>query len=291
MWRYFHRRYGNLAHHENLERCLGDMARYRRMRHLHPDPDRIRREFLAGDPTYGRLFALFHMHYAERSGKRRWGDKSLHTEHYADRVFAEFPNARIIHTVRDPRDRYASVSRRHGRNASRVGAATGRWIMSMRAARRNVERFPDCYMIYRYEDLARDPEGTTRRICAFIGEDYSPDMLTLGGVPDHRNNGGNSSFGDLEPGVISTRGIGRFRQVLSRSELAFIELVAGGGLAAAGYERAEIHLTPRDRLRFCAWDLPLHFARMMGWMSLARLRMWRGARVPAFRLTDEERSG
>src|ERR671914_1980284 len=91
MWRYFHRRYGDLARAGNLDRCLRDMVAYRRMRHLHPDPERIRREFLAGEATYGRLFALFHEHHAERSGKPRWGDKSLHTEHYADRLLTEFP--------------------------------------------------------------------------------------------------------------------------------------------------------------------------------------------------------
>src|SRR2546422_7834415 len=74
MWRYFHERYGELSDPGNLDRCLTDMLRYRRMRHLHPDADRIRREFAQGDPTYGRLFALFHEHHAEAAGKRRWGD-------------------------------------------------------------------------------------------------------------------------------------------------------------------------------------------------------------------------
>src|ERR687896_1775843 len=43
MWRYFHRRYGDLGDARNLERCLSDMTRYRRMRPLKPDADRIRR--------------------------------------------------------------------------------------------------------------------------------------------------------------------------------------------------------------------------------------------------------
>jgi hypothetical protein len=285
MWRYFDRRYGDLSDSNHLERCLDDMIGYRRMRHLQPDRDRIRREFLQGKkPTYGRLFALFHEHNAERAGKRRWGDKSLHVEHYAERVFAELPNARIIHMVRDPRDRYASVRRRHGKDISRVGAATGRWLISTRAGRRNRERHPDNYLIVRYEDLARYPEATMRTVCAFIGELYSPDMLSMDGVPEHRDSGGNSSFGDLQPRAIATRGIGRYRDVLSPSELAFIELVAGGDLAAMGYERAEVGLAAVARLRFYAWDLPVNLARMVGWVTLARVRMWRGVRVPAVRV-------
>jgi Sulfotransferase family len=283
MWRYFHRRYGNLGQADNLERCLSDMVRYRRMRRLQPNVHRIRSEFLEGEPTYGRLFALFHEHNAERAGKRRWGDKSLHTEHYASRVFAEFPNARIVHMVRDPRDRYASVRRRYGRNISRVGAATGRWLTSTHAGRRHIKRNSDRYLLVRYEDLVRDPESTMRRVCAHIGSEYSPHMLSMDGIPEYRDAGGNSSFGDLVPGAISIRAIGRFRDVLSASELAFIELVAGRDLAELGYERAEVDLAPLARLRFFTLDLPVNLARMIGWIALARLRRWRGVRVPAFR--------
>jgi hypothetical protein len=284
MWRYFHRRYGDLRSARNLERCLRDMTRYRRMQHLHPDAERIRNEFLQGEATYGRLFALFHEHHAARAGKTRWGDKSLHTEHFAEGVFDEFPLARIVHMVRDPRDRYASVRKRHGRDLSRVGAATGRWLESTRAGLRNHARFPHRYLLARYEDLVRDPEGTMRHVCSFIDEDYSPAMLSMGGAPEHR--GGNSSFGDLEPGSISPRGIARAVTVLAPSEIAFIELFARRSMAALGYERIEPALSPAQRVRFYTGTVPFQFVRMIGWIALARLQRRRGARVPPSRSVD-----
>ena len=92
MWRWFYGQFGDLSEQGNFERCLEAMMNYTRLEHLQPDQERIRREFLAGsERSYGRLFALFHEHNAERVGKPRWGDKSLHTELYADHVFAEFP--------------------------------------------------------------------------------------------------------------------------------------------------------------------------------------------------------
>ncbi len=104
MWRYFHDRYGDLGDPEHLDECLTAMTSYRRMRHLEPDEARIREEFARGPSSYGRLFALFHTHHAQRCGKSRWGDKSLHTEHYADRVFREFPAAAGgAHGSRSPR--------------------------------------------------------------------------------------------------------------------------------------------------------------------------------------------
>jgi hypothetical protein len=280
MWRYFHGRYGDLADPGNLERCLDAMVGYRRMRHLRPDRDRIRREFLQGPSTYGRLFALFHEHNAERSGAIRWGDKSLHTEHYADRVFAEFPDARIIHMVRDPRDRYASVRARHGKQLSRVGPATGRWLASTRAARCNQARYPDRYLLVRYEDLVGEPGAAMRRICGAAGLDWSPSLLSLSGAPEHRDRGGNSSFGDVAPGTISTRAVGRFRVAVPLADVAFIQLVAGRQMAALGYDRAGVELSGVARLHFWLAKLPVDLGRMLGWMVLASARRRRGVPVP-----------
>jgi len=288
MWRYFHGRYGDLSQPGNFERCLTDMARYNRMKHLKPDPDRIRREFWQGDPTYGRLFALFHEHNAERAGKPRWGDKSLHTEHYADRVFAEYPDAKIIHLSRDPRDRYASVRKRHGRTISRVGAATGRWLYSMRGAKRNRQRYPNGYLIVRYETLVRHPEETLRQVCAFIDEEYTPAMLTMTGASEYRDSGGNSSFGQIEPGLISTRPVGRFRQVLSSSDIAFIQLCAGRDMEALGYRREPVQFSLGGRLAFYLVDLPINLARMLGWLTLAAFWIKKGVPIPAHRLASEQ---
>jgi hypothetical protein len=284
MWRYFHRRYGDLGDDANLNRCLDEMLRYRRMRHLEPDEARIRREFAAGPPSYGRLFALFHAHHAQQVAKPRWGDKSLHNEHFADAIFSEFPDARIVHMMRDPRDRYASVRRRNGQELSRVGAATGRWLQSTRAGLRNRERYPDRYLIVRYEDLTRAPHETMRAVSEFIGVDFEPAMLQMDELPELRDTGGNSSFGDMEPGAISVRGIGRFRSVVPPREVCFIERVAGRAMDRTGYERDGVRLTGRERLRFAAWELPVNGMRMAGWMTLAHFGEHRGVAVPRFRL-------
>jgi hypothetical protein len=119
-----------------------------------------------------------------------------------------------------------------------------------------------------------------REICAAVGLVYSPIVLSLPGAPEHRDRGGNSSFGDLEPGKISTRAIGRFREALPTVDIAFIQLVAGPQMAALGYDRVGIELRGTARLRFWLAQLPVDLARMVGWMVLASARRRRGVRVP-----------
>jgi hypothetical protein len=283
-WRYFHRRYGDLSDPANLDRCIGDLVRYKRLRPLAPDAERLRREFLAGPPTYGRLLALVHEHHAERQGKERWGDKSLHSEHHAARIFAEFPDARIVHMVRDPRDRYASTIKRHGRNVHRPAAAAARWRMSTKAAKRNAARWPDRYLRVRYEDLVRAPDTTMRLVCSFIGEPYVPEMLAMAGVPTHTVAGANSSFGDLEPGAISTKGIGRYRTLLSPEELRFLETTLGRAEESVGYQREEAPLLLTTWPHYYGWFFPSNLARMIAWTAVSRVRIARGRSLPASRL-------
>ncbi|MEX0985640.1 MAG: sulfotransferase [Actinomycetota bacterium] len=279
VWRFFYRRYGDLADGANFERCLHDLVTYRRVAKLRPDAEAIRRAFLEGPATYGRLFSLLHDQLAERDGKPRWGEKSLHTEHHAKEVFTEFPDARIVHMLRDPRDRYASAIKRHGRDVHRVAAATGRWLLSTRAGLATAQRDPDRYRIVRYEDLAREPEATMRAVCAFFGEEFEPDMLRMGAEPEHRDSGGNSSFGDLEPGTVSTKSIGRFATALSPMELRFVEAMAGPLMTALGYELAHPSMRGTS-VRYYAWFLPRNAVRMVGWMTYVRILIRRGREVP-----------
>jgi len=287
-WRWFYDRYGDLSNEDNFERLLDKMLRYKRIQPLQPDGERIRREFWQGEPSYGRVFALFQQHNAERTGKPRWGDKSLHTEHYIEQVLSEFPNAKFIHMSRDPRDRYASVRKRFGKDTPRLGASTARWLLSMRAAEKSRQKYPANYKIIRFEDLAANPEETLQIICDFIGEKFSPEMLTMEGASKYKNSGGNSSFEQIKPGAISTKPIGRYKSVLTTSELAFIQLFARKEMQALDYDSDPLNFSFFEALKFIFWILPFQMVRMLGWTFLTSLSFIRKAHVPETRFFDEK---
>lgn len=284
LWTYFNKQYGDLNDPKNLERCLSIMAKYKRLQAIQIDVDRVRREFLQGERTYARLFTLIEGHFAERQGKPRWGDKSLNTERFMDDIFAVFPDAKIIHMMRDPRDRYASAKTRWTDMKGRVGAGTAMWLESVQLARRGTSKYPNQYMIVRYEDLVADPEKTLRKVCEFLGEDYAPEMLTMMGAPSHRNKGSNSSYGKREIGKISTDSIARYRQVLSPQEIKYMQDFCRDGMRQFGYELDEIQLSGRERLQYIFVDWIFNYARMVLWT--AKETFWKivGRPLPARRL-------
>ncbi len=270
MWTYFYGQFGDLGEPANLERCLDAMLHYKHVRFLAPDPDRIRREFAGGPPTYARLFALFLVHFAERAGKPRWGAQTGLIERYADHLFAAYPGLRIVHMVRDPRDRYQASLARWPKGKGRAGGAAARWHYSTALAERHARRHPDAYMIVRFEDLIRDTEATLRTVCAFVGAPFTEALLQMEAAPKLRRTleagGGSGSQ------LLSTQFIGVYRDRVPPDELAFMQLRLGRRMRSYGYTPDAGLLSPTERVRFAATVWPNQMARLLAWRGVEELQ-------------------
>jgi len=288
LWKHFYEQYGDLSDPTNLDRCLETMARYKRLRVLDPDLAALRREFESGPRTYARLFALLEEQHAARLGRSRWGDKSLHTECWTEPILEAYPGARILHMIRDPRDRYASSRTRWNLRRGGIGAGVAEWLTSARLAVDYTGRFAARYRVVRYEDLASEPEAMVRSICEFIDEPYEPEMLAMAGAPRLLDQGGNSSYARRAPGVIATDSIGRYRSVLSAQEIAFAQRVAGDEMLHFGYRLDEVTMGPVARSRYTLGTLPFEHARAGVWSTVEGRRSRRGRPVPGYRLVESE---
>lgn len=269
MWDRFYGQFGNLAQRDNFERCLTAMLSNGSVQALiHHEPDYFRRKFWEGEPTYGRLFALFYKDYAEQLGKSRWGDHSQQTERYAEAIFANYPTARMIHMIRDPRDWYTFLTPRRGRDgfkkrAGQVGRDIARWLHSVSLAERNQAQYPNKYKIVRYEALVSQPEKTLLEICIFLGEASTPTSLMLEGLRGFREKDNCPKYGS-----VSTTHIGRFREAMSEREIAFVQGLARKVMTVYHYDLEPIQLSLRDAMLLYCVDWPVNLARQ----SISRAR-------------------
>ena len=244
MWTRIYGRYGELSKPENFERCLNALLSRKDVRALQPDPERIRREFAQGEPTYGRLFALIH-------------------EHYADEILTAYPSARIIHMLRDPRNRYDEMLRTTPPKVrlGRVGVNTADWLESARVARRNQERYPANYMVLAYETLVTQAEDTLRKVCVFIGVDYVPAMLSLEGAIGFGEGKKSGTSSELETGVVEFRLNGA--QAVSPREVAFMQALARKEMTERGYREEKVRFSPSETLLYFGLDWPLALMRVV----------------------------
>lgn len=117
--------------------------------------------------------------FLKEKNKRIWLEKAPHMEFYSRDLFYYYPNAKIIHLIRDVR---AVAASRYHRKSNDIRAAAQEWMQSCSIAMAHQQLIgEDNIIIILYEDLLRKPEQTMTRIMSFLGEEYHTDLLSLQG--------------------------------------------------------------------------------------------------------------
>ena len=128
--------------------------------------------FLRARTLAGLVDALFRAN-ARRKDKSMWGDKSPGDDIKA--LHHLFPNATIIHLIRDGRSCAVSRVRRWG--ARSIPELAHGWCFAANSTREAGRLYGDRYREVRYEDLVRAPEAALRNVCSWIGVPFDPVML------------------------------------------------------------------------------------------------------------------
>ncbi|MDN3357043.1 sulfotransferase [Actinomadura sp. DC4] len=143
------------------------------------DPRSVAEEIVAGPPTLGSALEIALGAYARRLGKPRWGDKRPGYVQHIDALLRMFPDAQIVHLVRDGRDCVASLKRTPWWHMG-VYHAIATWTQALDAGSAAARSLPpDAYIEVQYERLLTDRVGELRRLCVFLEEEYAPSMAAV----------------------------------------------------------------------------------------------------------------
>jgi hypothetical protein len=244
-------RFGRAADMRGRERefveCVAALSSFEG---LEVQPDDILRRLQGRSPLplsecIGAVYAV----YADKRGRARWGDKNPFYVLHLDLVEALFPEAHVIHMVRDARDVVASYQKTKMRPHHLLITAK-RWQRCVRAGRRWGAERPDRYLEIRYEELVATPEREMRRTCAFAHMAYSDRMLEF--------HAANRDLHEIPPGErqhhqnlarpIMRSNSEKWRSELSPHEIRLVEHVTAPLLEAAGYRREAGRLAASERM-------------------------------------------
>ena len=223
------------------------------------DTRTVRRKLMRAASTVGTAGATVFSAYAAQFGKRRWGDKRPSYIQRLDTIVRLFPDAQVIHIIRDGRDCVSSLKRMPWWRGGSI-KAIWTWRNAVIAGERaRIRLGPDAYAEVRYEDLVRDPAPQLRRLCDFLDEPFDEAMLEPHrvaevAVPQRKL----WHTGTHEP--VNERAVRRWRLDLEKWELDLLEFTAARQLRHHGYElsRGRRPMPPaRPLLRF----LRLHARR------------------------------
>jgi hypothetical protein len=229
--------FGDL-HQESSRRALASSITGQRQTlfyELGLDPQEITEEIVTGPPTLGSALGTVFRAYARRFGKPRWGDKRPSYYPYIPELLRLFPDAQIVHLIRDGRACVASLTEMPWFEQD-IYAAISTWIEAIDCGRRAARRLPaDAYYELRYERLAADPPEQLAALCEFLGEEYDPAMAEPQKIADLAIPKRKTWHADTRKQVTPAVS-GPWQQRLEPWEIALCETVMGRRLRALGYE-------------------------------------------------------
>lgn len=170
-----------------------------------------------------------------QSGKRVWAEKTPHNVFRFGFVRRHFPQAKLIHIVRDGRDvvcslRRTSFAKLDGVDPGSVAAALRcgvQWRDSVRAGMRF--RGDPAYRELHYEDLVRNPGLVLRELLDFLDLPWDDTVLQADATDLHQPDE------IAAAGTVFDSSLGRWRQDLSATDRAALRRLIGPLLVQLGY--------------------------------------------------------
>ncbi len=232
--------YGNLTENSNFRVLVDEMVHGLRKPYfgMVVNPATFATEIndraLAQEQSFAGIFSAMLGYYADSQDKPRWGEKTPYNLFYIEQILADFPNAQIVFITRDGRDASAEFLQASF-GPTNIYAAAELWREGQQAVkpwRKNLS--PDQWYDISYEDLVRKPGAEIKKLCEFLNEDYSDDLLKFYQSPTAQGRGRTKDNAALAH-PISDKYIGRYKMELSFREQRIMAWRAGDTLRELGY--------------------------------------------------------
>ena len=262
LWRTIYNQFGDLSNKENFDRCLSEILSLKPIQKLQPERNLISSEFWQGDPSYTRLFSIIHQQYAKGLGKSRWGIQIKMIESETDMILTEEPDARIIQVIRNPVDRTEESLSKGSRKMAFVGWEASRWKASSFFGLKNLEKYPNHYLIVKWEDLLKDVERTLETVFQFLGEENYPINLNQQDL-DKMGLEENKQYAPHQK-LTPKKAIPDHKK-LSATEKKFVEIYSEPESTYFEYNSSKTRLSMIDLLKYLIFVYPANFFGAQMW--------------------------
>lgn len=254
--------YGDLQLAANMRKLLSDMHRRNPgfidsdLHGLKFDIDQLAEKFctlkLSTVPAVVRGLLELNAH---GEGKMRWGDKTPYYSLHVPVIMEMFPDAQIIHIIRDGRDCALSMlGRRYDLGIHNVYEAAKIWKSYVTAGQASGRELgPEKYFEFHYEDMLGDQENSVRQICNFLKEEFNDSVI------NYRKAIGSGKTPLLRK-PIQKHNYGKWKTNMSQWQIKVFEGVAGDALEANGYVLTGKKKIPLELVRM-AYGLHQRFSQ------------------------------
>jgi hypothetical protein len=215
------------------------------------------------EKSFGGIYCAMLEWYAAQDGKPRWGEKTPYNLFFVDAILKDFPNAQFIYVQRDGRDASAEYLE-SAFGPTNIYCAATIWKLCQDAVKPWRNKLDESqWLDVRYETLVREPEDILDKVCTFLGEEYSPDMLNFhkSTIAQRR-----AQTKDHKPlgHAVNDKYVGIYRELLSLRDQKIFAAIAGEELDAIGYdvEVEPLQLTQKQKDLYTELDARIRAATL-----------------------------
>ena len=195
-------------------------------------------------------------------------------------IKADIPEALFVHIIRDGRDIALSLKAMDGfrpfpwdRRSRGLVATALYWAWMVDKGRWHGQRIPGDYFEVRYEELVAEPRRTLANLSQFLDHDLDYGRIQQAALG--RLSESNSSFrGETD----EANPVNRWREKLSRQQVATLESAIGDSLQEFGYELTTSEDVRKNGLR--------ESALRVFYRSFLEAKLWLKIRTPLGRLAS-----
>jgi hypothetical protein len=231
-------KFGSLKSRKSREKLMKRWLKSMYFEHSGLNAESIEAKILEECHSGGDFLRIYMEEIARQQNVERWADTTPEHLLYIPAIKKAFPNALIVHSIRDGRDVALSMNKRpwipnlpfDKRDSLMAQGLYWEWIV--RTGRRDGSRFGNDYMEVRFEDVVTSPHETLARVGRFIEHEMDYEKIRKVGLGSVSRP--NTSFRtEVSGGQFSP--IGRWKNAYSREQLEMFEGLMGPFLKELDY--------------------------------------------------------
>jgi hypothetical protein len=275
-------RFGSLRRQQNRHRLMQTWLRSKGFRRSGLDSAELTAKVLQECRSGGDFIRITMDELARQQNASRWAVYDPDDVLFIPDIKRDIPEALFLHIIRDGRDIALSLRKMGGfrplpwdRGRRSLAATALYWEWMVRKGRDHGRAIPSDYLEIHYEKLVAEPRETLVQLGKFLDHDLDYDRIQRAGLGRVREP--NSSFG---PGDADSKSnpVNRWKDKLSRAEIAALEAAVGECLQETGYA---LTLPERERRPGAAQRL-----MRATYFNFLETKLWLKTDTPAGRLAN-----